>query len=55
MVIVILGGLVGSTALTLLVLPSLALRFVRFQARDMWDQPVEPTSGGRYEPRSPAE
>ena len=41
MAIVILGGLVSSTALTLLVLPTLALRFARFATADVWDQTVE--------------
>ncbi len=37
MAMVILGGLVSSTALTLLVLPTLALRFVRFEVEDAWE------------------
>ena len=36
MAIVILGGLFSSTALTLLVLPTLALRFARFEATEKW-------------------
>ncbi len=36
MAIVILGGLITSTALNLLVLPTLALRFGRFAGRDEW-------------------
>ena len=35
MAIVILGGLFSSTALTLLVLPTLSLRFARFDAADI--------------------
>ena len=34
MALVILGGLVTSTALNLLVLPGLALRYARFKNRD---------------------
>ncbi len=37
MAIVILGGLFSSTGLTLLVLPTLALRFARFRAADTWE------------------
>ena len=33
MAVVILGGLVTSTALNLLVLPTLSLRFARFEAK----------------------
>jgi CzcA family heavy metal efflux pump len=36
MAIVILGGLFSSTALTLLVLPTLALRFARFETAEQW-------------------
>ncbi|WP_297914692.1 efflux RND transporter permease subunit, partial [Thiomonas sp.] len=36
MAIVILGGLFSSTALTLLVLPTLALRFARFVPVEPW-------------------
>jgi Cu/Ag efflux pump CusA len=38
MAIVILGGLVTSTALNLLVLPTLALRFGRFERRAAEEQ-----------------
>ena len=38
MAIVILGGLFSSTALTLLVLPTLALRFARFQTAEPWSE-----------------
>ncbi len=38
MAIVILGGLFSSTALTLLVLPTLALRFARFEAAQPWGE-----------------
>ena len=41
MAIVILGGLFSSTALTLLVLPTLALRFARFQAAEPWSDASE--------------
>ena len=34
----ILGGLFSSTALTLLVLPTLALRFARFEAAQPWGE-----------------
>ena len=37
MAIVILGGLLSSTALTLLVLPTLALRFARFETGGGWE------------------
>jgi Cu/Ag efflux pump CusA len=39
MALVILGGLVTSTLLNLLVLPSLALRYGRFGAKDEADEP----------------
>ncbi len=55
MAIVILGGLLSSTALTLLVLPTLALRFARFEAlgeRDSEALAVEPGGGAE---RLPAE
>ncbi len=38
MAIVILGGLFSSTALTLLLLPILALRFARFGAAEQWGE-----------------
>ena len=38
MAMVILGGLFSSTALTLLVLPTLALRFGRFRTEGSWDE-----------------
>jgi Cu/Ag efflux pump CusA len=38
MAIVILGGLITSTILNLLVLPTLALRFGRFEVRPMDDE-----------------
>jgi len=44
MAIVILGGLFSSTALTLLVLPILALRFARFGTADTWEG-VETSEG----------
>ena len=46
MAMVILGGLFSSTALTLLVLPTLALRFARFETTDEWDRGTQ-ISGGR--------
>ena len=45
MAVVILGGLFSSTALTLLVLPTLALRFARFEALEEWDGKAEPSDG----------
>ena len=41
MAMVILGGLFSSTALTLLVLPALALRFARFAPEDRWEGAAE--------------
>lgn len=41
MALVILGGLISSTWLNLLVLPTLALRYGRFQAKDETDR-IEP-------------
>jgi Cu/Ag efflux pump CusA len=46
MAIVVLGGLVSSTALTLLVLPTLALRFARFEARNAWEGTPEISGEG---------
>ena len=45
MAIVILGGLFSSTALTLLVLPKLALRFTRFEMTEASDEEAHPLSG----------
>ena len=50
MAIVILGGLCSSTALTLLVLPTLALRFARFGTLGAGDGEAAPLSGRRAEP-----
>jgi CzcA family heavy metal efflux pump len=47
MAIVILGGLLSSTALTLLVLPMLALRFARFEATDIADNAELPEPADR--------
>lgn len=41
MAMVILGGLFSSTALTLLVVPTLALRFARFAPEDGWERAAE--------------
>jgi Cu/Ag efflux pump CusA len=41
MAIVILGGLVTSTVLNLLVVPTLYLRFGK---KDAWEPPVEPVA-----------
>ncbi|EQD53786.1 Acriflavin resistance protein, partial [mine drainage metagenome] len=45
MAIVILGGLVSSTALTLLVLPTLSLRIARFDTADIGAGARESSSG----------
>ncbi len=55
MAIVILGGLFSSTALTLLVLPMLALRFARFETADTYDTTMEPSPSDGAHYRSPAE
>lgn len=46
MAVVILGGLVTSTALNLLVLPTLALRWGRFEATEREQSPVNPSAIG---------
>ena len=48
MAIVILGGLFSSTALTLLVLPKLALRFARFEMTEASDEGAHRLSGAPF-------
>ncbi len=55
MAMVILGGLVSSLALNLLVLPTLALRYGRFNAARAGDEPAEPPGIGAGDRESPAE
>jgi Cu/Ag efflux pump CusA len=46
MAVVILGGLLTSMILNLLVLPTLALRYGRFEGRDMEIDMLQPYSAG---------
>jgi Cu/Ag efflux pump CusA len=55
MALVILGGLVSSLALNLLVLPTLALRYGRFDAARAEDEPAQTSGIGAGDRASPAE